>query len=54
MSERETLNSNKPAKYNSINRNEHDDKTLSTWEMIKLTACMAGLQFTCEYLNKLF
>ncbi|CAG8745485.1 16348_t:CDS:2, partial [Acaulospora colombiana] len=25
------------------------EKKLSTWEMIKLTICMAGLQFTCDY-----
>ncbi|GBB87180.1 hypothetical protein RclHR1_13610008 [Rhizophagus clarus] len=49
MSEIERLNPNEPAKYNSINRSEiveYDDKTLSTWEMIRLTTCMAGLQFT--------
>lgn len=56
MDELQRLNSNEPTKYNSTNRNDidYDNNSLSTWEMIKLTACMAGLQFTCEYLNKLF
>lgn len=56
MGEIQRLNSNKPAKYNSTIRNEiddYDDNSLSTWEMIKLTVCMTGLQFTCEYSNKL-
>ncbi|CAG8678977.1 9380_t:CDS:2, partial [Acaulospora morrowiae] len=26
-----------------------NEKALSTWDMIKLTICMAGLQFTCDY-----
>ncbi|CAB4423643.1 unnamed protein product [Rhizophagus irregularis] len=48
MDELQRLNSNEPTKYNSTNRNEidYDNNSLSTWEMIKLTACMAGLQFT--------
>ncbi|CAB4476011.1 sugar transporter [Rhizophagus irregularis] len=48
MDELQRLNSNEPTKYNSTNRNDidYDNNSLSTWEMIKLTACMAGLQFT--------
>ncbi|RIA89018.1 sugar transporter [Glomus cerebriforme] len=43
-----TLDNKKPAVYNSTNRDEieYDDKTLSIGEMVRLTICMAGLQFT--------
>ncbi|CAG8559778.1 11507_t:CDS:1, partial [Scutellospora calospora] len=35
----------KPLSYQSVGDNEVDEKCLSQWDMIKLTLCMAGLQF---------
>ncbi len=50
MNEIQPLNPDrKSVKYNSIDEIEYVNNNLSTWEMIKLTVCMAGFQFTCEY-----